>query len=270
MVSTLTHRAKVVCTGPELLTKELQHLRRALTQCKYPKWALDKVERKLFNNWEHSNTQGDNPEEGTSNPSGTTTGRDPNKEKQSKGHIVIPYTKRLGESIKKICSKYEIQTHFKRKRTIKQILAKPKGKDPMDKKSGAIYYYQCGELTCNEEYIGETSRTFGERFKEHLKDPSPIQVHSTKTGNSTTQENFNIIGREDHGLARTIKNLYSSGSTTPHLTEMWVSIISIIYGTESCPTPLTLKLIMTMGMHTEHPLVGMLSPFQPIGIPIEP
>ena len=75
----------------------------------------------------------------------------------------------------------------------------------MVKKSGAIYYYQCWELTCNEEYIGETSRTFGERFKEHLKEPSPIHMLSTQTGHSTTPDNFNIIEREDHGLTRTIK-----------------------------------------------------------------
>ena len=30
-------------------------------------------------------------------------------------------------------------------------------------------------------------------------------VHSTQIGHNTTPENFNIIGREDHGLARTIK-----------------------------------------------------------------
>ena len=35
----------------------------------------------------------------------------------------------------------------------------------MDKKSGAIYIYQCGELVCNEEYTGETSKTLGERYK---------------------------------------------------------------------------------------------------------
>ena len=55
-------------------------------------------------------------------------------------------------------------------------------------------------MWCDEEYIGETSRTFGERFKEHLKEPLSIHVQSTQTGH-----NFNIIGREDHGLARTIK-----------------------------------------------------------------
>ena len=112
------------------------------------------------------------------NPSGNTTGREPNKKKQSKGHIVILYTQGLGESIKKTCRKYGIQTHSIGNRTLK-ILVKPKDKDPIEKKSGSIYYYQCGELTCNEEYIGETSTTFGERFKEHLKEPSPIHVHCT-------------------------------------------------------------------------------------------
>ena len=62
----------------------------------------------------------------------------------------------------KTYSKYGILTHFKGNRTIKQILVRHKDKDPMDKKSGVIYYYQCGELTYDEEYIGETFRTFGE------------------------------------------------------------------------------------------------------------
>ena len=43
---------------------------------------------------------------------------------------------------------------------------------------------------------GETSGTFGERYKEHLKEPSPIHAHSTQRGYSTTMEDFNIIGRD--------------------------------------------------------------------------
>ena len=54
---------------------------------------------------------------------------------------------------------YGIQTHFKGNRTIKQILVKLKDKDPIDKKNGAIHFYPGGELTCDEEYIEETSRT---------------------------------------------------------------------------------------------------------------
>ena len=54
------------------------------------------------------------------------------------------------------------------------MLVKLKDKDPVDRKSGAIYWYQCGELACDEEYIGEMSSTFRERYKEHLKEPLPI------------------------------------------------------------------------------------------------
>ena len=56
--------------------------------------------------------------------------------------------------------------------TIKNLLVSPKDKDPMANKSGAIYWFQCEDLVCDEEYIGETSRTFEERFQEHLKDPA--------------------------------------------------------------------------------------------------
>ena len=76
------------------------------------------------------NTQIEPSEEDNNNSSDDTTGRDPNKEKYSKGHIVMPYTPGLGESIKKICRKYGIQTHFKSNRTIKEILVKPKDKNP--------------------------------------------------------------------------------------------------------------------------------------------
>ena len=53
--------------------------------------------------------------------------------------------------------------------------------------------------------MGETSRTLGERYKKHLKQPSPIYAHIQQTGHIPTTNNFNIIGREDQGFARTIK-----------------------------------------------------------------
>ena len=103
------------------------------------------------------------------------------------------------------CGRYGIQTHFKGGRTIKNLLVSPKDKDPIVNQSGAIYWYQCGDLGCDDEYIGETSRTFGERYKEHLKPPSAIHHHSNQTGHTTNQNNFQIIGREGHNLARNIK-----------------------------------------------------------------
>ena len=46
VIQTLSHRASTVCSNPELLQQEKEHLRKALTKCKYPKWALDKVEKR--------------------------------------------------------------------------------------------------------------------------------------------------------------------------------------------------------------------------------
>ena len=58
---------------------------------------------------------------------------------------------------------------------------------------------------CDEEYIGETARTFGERYKEHLKAPSPIYDHYNISGHNITLNNFSIVGREEQNLSRLIK-----------------------------------------------------------------
>ena len=66
-------------------------------------------------------------------------------------------------------------------------------------KSGIIYRYRCDRMEC-EEYIGESSRTFGERFKEHLKVPSPIFDYFNITGHNTTLENSIIVGERTKTL----------------------------------------------------------------------
>ena len=193
VIQILSHRASTVCSKPELLQQEKDHLRKALMKCKYPKWALDKVEKRL------------NRSTRQVNDGGTNSDQSANNEVKNKGHIVIPYTQGLYESIKKTCGRYGIQTHFKGGRTIKNLLASLKDKDLMVNQSSAIYWYQCGDLGCNDEYIGETSRTVGERYEEDLKLPSAIHHHSNQTGHPTNQSNFQIIGREGHNLARNIK-----------------------------------------------------------------
>ena len=216
---TLTHRAKVVCTNTESLQVELKHLRVTLGKCNYPTWAIKRVQQKVLqNNWEDTsniNSTNNNNNTSTNNKGNNNNNNNNNQDsnpatnaqrnKTTVGQIVIPYTKGISKSIKQACGKYGIQVHFKGNQTIKQILMKPKDKDPKDSKSGVIYSYQCPHLDCNEEYIGETSRTLGERRKEHLNQPSPIHGHSQTTGHFIENNNFNIIGRMDWGQARTIK-----------------------------------------------------------------
>ena len=60
-------------------------------------------------------------------------------------------------------------------------------------------------MDCDEEYIGQTARTFGERFKEHLKAPSPIHDHINTIGHTTNINNFSIVGREEQNLSRLVK-----------------------------------------------------------------
>ena len=69
VISTPTHTARTVCTKPEVLKKEIHHLRKAQTKCKYPNWKLDKVEKKFLNSsQEKGNTQGETREEDNNNP----------------------------------------------------------------------------------------------------------------------------------------------------------------------------------------------------------
>ena len=88
--------------------------------------------------------------------------------------MVLPYVKGLSESMKNVVRKHGIQTYFKGGNTIKSLLMTPKDKDHITKKSGIIYRFKCNSVDHDDEYIGESSRTFGERYKEHLKAPSPI------------------------------------------------------------------------------------------------
>ena len=56
------------------------------------------------------------------------------------------------------------------------------------------------------EYIGQTGRGFGERYKEHLGTPSPIFDHFQTTGHNITLDNLSIVGRESQGFTRAIKD----------------------------------------------------------------
>ena len=43
VINTLRHRAKTVCSNHHLLKEEEDHLKRALRNCRYPVWALNRA-----------------------------------------------------------------------------------------------------------------------------------------------------------------------------------------------------------------------------------
>ena len=74
----------------------MNFLRKALTHSKYPRWAIDWVERRL--------TKPTSEESNVANNQGTAGTKPTTNEVKTKGHIVIPYTQGLCKAIKKICN----------------------------------------------------------------------------------------------------------------------------------------------------------------------
>ena len=95
----------------------------------------------------------------------------PGTDINQKPYITVPYQRGLSESFKRTCNNHGVQVYFKGGTTIKNLLMAPKDQDPIKNRSGVIYRFKCNRVECDDEYIGESSRTFGERFREQLKPP---------------------------------------------------------------------------------------------------
>ena len=114
MIGTLQHRAQTICSNPQLLQKEEQHLKNALKNCKYPTWALNRIQMKT------------KKQDSKQVPTNRT-----NMNNQKKSYIVVPYYSGLSDSIKNIGRMFGVQVYFKGGTTIKNLLMTPKDKDPI-------------------------------------------------------------------------------------------------------------------------------------------
>ena len=159
----------------------------------YPEWALTRANMKQ--------------KKVTSTNQGTIKNKN-NTGSNNKPYIVVPYIQGMNKSFKNICRKHGVEMYFKGGNTIKDLLVQPKDRDTILQKTGVIYRFRCGRVDCDEEYIGESGRTFAEWFREHMKAPSPIHDHHNITGHELSLDNFSIVGREDQSIARTIKEAY--------------------------------------------------------------
>ena len=98
IISSLLHRAKNICSNQHLLEEEQMQIQRALSICKYPDWAINRIKLKTSTPKKNSNS---------------------NSKTIYRGHITVPYNEGLSESMKNICKRYGIQVHFKSGKTIK-------------------------------------------------------------------------------------------------------------------------------------------------------
>ena len=92
VVGTLHHRASIVCSNTRLFKQEEQHLQAALTRCKYPDWALNRIKMKLRSNQKKNKNRNQNHNTLTQN--------------YQQPYLVVPYYQGLSESVKRTCNKY--------------------------------------------------------------------------------------------------------------------------------------------------------------------
>ena len=132
------------------------------------------------------------------------------------------------------------QFYFKVCNTIRSLLVTPMNRNNITQKSRVIYRYKSDRLGCNEEYIKESAMTFGERLREHLRAPSPINDHANTTGHHTTVDNFSIVGWEAHNIKSTIKDAMYIRVNNPSLVGMLANSSCLTYGMRSHLKPLPL------------------------------
>ena len=202
VVRALTDRAKNICSTPELLAEEMDHLMKILRYNNYPQWMINKQGR---------------------NDSRTDTGSliDPKTGNEVKKSIFIsaPYFPGLSESFKQLFKYTPVQVCFKGQNTIKSLLMHPKDKIDPSLKKDVVYQWSCSKTNCKSSYIGETSRSLSERVKEHCKEGnSAIYQHCATTGHPLpTLDHFKVIDQEKSQIAREAKEAIHIRKRDPEL-----------------------------------------------------
>jgi len=131
----------------------------------------------------------------------TNKNHNPIEDQNPNRKAYLHYIQGVTDKIAKILSKKEINTTFKSHETIKQNMRSIKEK-PNPQKGKGIYKIEC---SCGECYIGETSRSFQIRIKEHGVDiknehirTSALAEHSLKTKHHIHLVDTEILAREEH------------------------------------------------------------------------
>ena len=229
VVRALMDRAENVCSDPEILANEIDHLNKVLHYNNYPQWMIKqrgKMEKQdpLIH-----------PETGN--------------EIQKRFYISVPYFPGLSESFKKIFKYTPVQVCFKGVNTLKSMLMHPKDKVPNDQKKDLVYHWECKADGCKSSYIGETSRALGERVKEHSKSTtSAILKHCKDFHHPLPSINdFSIVDKDPSQVTREAKEAIHIRRLDPSLNRN-IGKMSIPHCFDNL-----------LGAKPKHPRVGELS-----------
>ena len=162
VVSGMVHRILRACSSWSAVHDSLEKAKRLLEQNQYPSRFYDPIISKVINSF--------------ANPETAKVDEVSSETEVEKKLVCIQYRGRLSEkfenSLKRIEAPCKVVFTL---RKVKTLL--PSLKPPITKalKSGVIYQICCPR--CNSCYVGETTRHFIARFKEHLRASSPVGAH---------------------------------------------------------------------------------------------
>jgi len=158
-IRTLVKRALTICLDKKSLDTELKYIKHALININnYPAKVINDIildERKIYSN---------NKKQILEIP----------KENKTSVKLILPYGGHKGDNLMS-----KLKKNLKSKlpdNIIPEIIYKPsklsskfsnKDKTEINHRHNIVYYCKCGDVTCNETYIGETNRRLGERIIDH-------------------------------------------------------------------------------------------------------
>ena len=107
---------------------------------------------------------------------------------------------RLGKLLKRSCNNLDVKPAFSSFKI--RYMFSVKDPVPVELRSNVVYKFTCA--SCNSRYVGETSRLFSTRIREHLNRDRTSHIfqhiqHSEACRNSCSAECFEVI---DHATTR--------------------------------------------------------------------
>ena len=184
-IRTLKHRAITYCSNPMLLEDELSHLLKVFPENGFPN---NTIQRILFKEKTASNPKQQEIEivnEETEDYEVQTITKDFSKT------FFAPYHPKANRMFKMLKKKYDIDTVFKKTKTLGNLL-KHSSRAPTDKcnQQHIVYKVPC---QCHKAYFGESKRKMGTRLKEHQS-----QCKLADRTNKVKKDTYNDTGLPLH------------------------------------------------------------------------
>ena len=168
-----------MCSSPELLAEEMDHLGKVLRYNNNPKWMIEQGSR-------------------NNSPAGRLIDPETGNEVKKSVFISAPYFPGLSESFKQLLRYTRVQVCFKSQNTIKLMLMHPKDKVDPSLKKDIVYQWSCTSLGCKSSYIVNMSKNTANKVPTLLS----INIVTPKAIHSLTLINYrSVIDQEKSQIA---------------------------------------------------------------------